>query len=104
MDSWMLWLDGALEVERAMGAAPVLAATYISLKSVPVTPESVDAMKGKGDAGTGESGGSIGKIYRARVLPGSEASGVVRKISGAAMSARVRRNEACGAYGAGSSA
>jgi hypothetical protein len=50
MDSWMLWLDGALEVERAMGAAPVLAATYISLRSVPVTPESVDAMKVNGDA------------------------------------------------------
>tara|TARA_B110000008_G_scaffold121310_1_gene123842 strand:- start:31 stop:213 length:183 start_codon:yes stop_codon:yes gene_type:complete len=57
MDSWMLWLDGALEVERAMGAAPVLAATYISLKSVPVTPESVDAIKVNGDAETGESGG-----------------------------------------------
>lgn len=41
MDSWMLWLDGALEAERATGAAPVFAATYISLSSEPVTPESV---------------------------------------------------------------
>jgi len=48
MDSWMLWLDGALEVERAVGAAPVLAATYISLRSVPVTPESVDGRRGTG--------------------------------------------------------
>jgi hypothetical protein len=51
MDSWMLWLDGALEVERAMGAAPVLAATYISLRSVPVTPES--GMMEGGERGCG---------------------------------------------------
>ena len=51
MDSWMLWLDGALEGARARGAALVLAATYISLRSVPVTPES--GMMEGGERGCG---------------------------------------------------
>ena len=64
----MLWLEGALEAERATGAAPVFAATYISLSSEPVTPESV---VGEGKRGRASEPGVGQNIIR------GEASGAV---------------------------
>ena len=76
MDSWMLWLDGALEAERATGAAPVFAATYISLSSEPVTPESVvgEGKRGRfGERGVGQNinrGEASGAVVRENICGG----------------------------------